>query len=94
MAGAVGAHVTEDAIEPIVKAYILQEFLPNTKPEELTSTTPLIAGGILDSLATVRLVMFLEQQFGIEMEAWEVGADTFGSLERIVELVQRKRSAR
>jgi len=45
-----------DPIQSTVKDYILQEFLPDADASELTATTPLIAGGILDSLATVRLV--------------------------------------
>ena len=31
-------------------------------PSELTETTPLITGGILDSFATMKLVMFLEER--------------------------------
>lgn len=79
-----------DSIESTVKAYILQEFLPGEDAGELTSSTPLIAGGILDSLATVRLVTFLEQQYGIEVQAHEVSADNLDTLELIAALVRRK----
>ena len=33
-----------------------REFLPGEDPEELTDTTPLITGGIFDSIATLKLV--------------------------------------
>ena len=48
-----------------VKQYILETFLPGENPDELKETTPLISGGILDSIATLKLVMFLEERFGI-----------------------------
>ena len=82
-----------DPIQTTVKDYILQEFLPDADASELTSTTPLIAGGILDSLATVRLVMFLEENFGIEVQAHETSADNLETLERIAEFVRAKQGA-
>ena len=79
-----------DPIQATVKAFILETFLPGANPAELTPTTPLIAGGILDSLATVRLVSFLENTYGIEVQAHEVSADNLDTLELIAALVQRK----
>ena len=80
-----------DDVQQTVKTYILEEFLPDADPAELTESTPLIAGGILDSLATVRLVGFLEEQFGIEVAAHEVSADNLDTLAQIADLVRRKR---
>ena len=82
-----------DPIQATVKAYILEEFLPGANGDELTDSTPLIAGGILDSLATVRLVMFLEKHYGIEVQAHEVSADNLDTLERIARLVRSKQPA-
>ena len=81
-----------DTIESIVKTYILEQFLPDANADELTEATPLISGGILDSLATVRLVMFLEQEFQIEVHAYEVNAENLESLERIANLVRGKQA--
>ena len=47
-------------IQATVKQYILKEFLPGENPDELNESTPLITGGILDSISTVQLVAFLE----------------------------------
>lgn len=82
-----------DPVQSAIKSYILEQFLPDANADELTAETPLVAGGILDSLATVRLVMFLEQQFGIEVQAHEVNADNLDSLERIAALVRSKQAA-
>jgi len=42
----------------------LSAFLPGESPDELNDETPLITGGILDSISTLKLVVFLEEQFG------------------------------
>lgn len=76
-----------------VKAFVLDRFLPGENPANLTATTPLISGGILDSLATLELVGFIEKTYGIELEAYEVDPDRLDSLERIAALVAAKRGA-
>ena len=81
----------DDAKGP-VKEYILREFLPGEDPNELTDTTPLITGGILDSIATVKLVAFLEERFGITMQAHEVDAEHLDTINDIVNLIKEKRS--
>ena len=75
----------------LVKEYILREFLPGENPEELTPTTPLITGGILDSIATLKLVSFLEERFGIEIQAHEADVEHLDTIDSIAALVQSKR---
>jgi len=73
-----------------VKKFILNEFLPGEDASELTDTTPLITGGILDSLATMKLVMFLEEHYGITMQAHEADAEHLDTIGLIVQLIQAK----
>ena len=75
-----------------VKQYILETFLPGENPDELQERTPLISGGILDSIATLKLVMFLEERFGISVEAHEADREHLDTLADITALVQRKRA--
>ncbi|MGI8842661.1 MAG: acyl carrier protein [Gemmatimonadaceae bacterium] len=81
---------SRDSIKSTVKDYILTEFLPGTSPSELADHTPLIQGAILDSLATVQLVAFLEERFGIEVQAHEASVDHLNTLDDIAALVQQK----
>jgi acyl carrier protein len=74
-----------------VKHYILETFLPGENPDELKERTPLISGGILDSIATLKLVMFLEERFGVSIEAHEADREHLDTLADITTLVQRKR---
>jgi acyl carrier protein len=79
-----------DSVQETVKSYILEEFLPGENPAALTVATPLITGGILDSLATLKLVSFLEEQFKIEIEAHEVDVEHTNTIADIAALVRSK----
>jgi acyl carrier protein len=88
--------IEETLMEEIVGAihhYILNEFLVDEDPEELTDQTPLITGGILDSITTLKLVTFLEDHFRITIEAHEAGIEHLDSIKRIAELVAQKKQA-
>jgi acyl carrier protein len=77
-------------IAATVKDYILANFLPGEDPQFLTPTTELVRSGILDSLATLDLVSFLESRYAIELEAHDVDASNLGTLEDIERLVRSK----
>ena len=62
-----------EEIVRVVHHFILREFLAGEDPEELTPETPLITGGILDSISTLKVVTFLEDHFRITIEAHEAG---------------------
>ncbi len=79
---------------PAVKAFILERFLAGESPDSLTPSTELIDSGILDSLATLDLVAFLEQQYGLEFEANEVDTSRLGTLTDIARAVEAKRAAK
>ena len=78
------------AIHDRVKSFILEQFLPGEDPDELTDDTPLMTTGILDSLATLKLVTFLESEFDIAVEAHEADSENLNTLELITALVARK----
>lgn len=85
--------MTKDEIKPLVKQYLLDEFLPGAEADELDDSTPLISGGILDSISTTRLVAFLEERFGVTFDAHEMGVDYLDNLEDIASLVAEKSAA-
>ena len=79
-----------DTVTPRIKDFIMKEFLPGEDPDELTETTPLISGGILDSISTLKLVMFLEEQFGVTFAPHEIDKENLDDLARIVRLLRDK----
>ena len=82
-----------DEIKTAVHDYILREFLPGEDPSDLTDQTPLITGGVLDSISTLKLVVFLEERFEVTVEAYEAGIDHLDTISEIARLVTRKRVA-
>lgn len=73
-----------------VKDYILEEFLPGENPDELTDDLPLISGGILDSIATLKLVLHFEEQYGIVLEAHEADKEHLDTIRSIANLLASK----
>jgi acyl carrier protein len=82
-----------EEIETLIHEFILREFLPGEDPKELKNETRLITGGILDSISTLKLVTFLEDHFGIRIEAYEAGVEHLDTIQLIAELVASKKSA-
>ena len=81
---------TSEKMRETLKAFILKEFLPDEKPEELRESTPLITGGILDPLATLKLVAFIEERYKIQLQAHEVDVEYLNTISSIESLVRSK----
>ena len=61
-------------------------------PADVTDATPLFSSSLLDSFSIVEMMMFIETEAGIRMDAWDVTLDNLDSIERILAYVQHKRS--
>lgn len=85
---------TPAEIKETVRDYILREFLPGERPGSLDDSTALISGGILDSIATIKLIAFLEERFAIQIEPYEMSPDYLNFLPDIASLVASKRPAK
>jgi acyl carrier protein len=79
------------AVKQQIKDYIMAEFLPGESPDELTDTTPLISGGILDSIATLKLVMFIEETWSVAFAPHEVDKENLDTLTSIMRLLGQKK---
>ncbi len=73
-----------------VKQYILDEFLPGENPDDLTEDLPLISGGIIDSIATLKLVLHFEERYGIVLEAHEADKEHLDTIRDIAALLASK----
>ena len=80
-----------NTVKDTIRDYILREYLPGESPDNLADDTPLRTSGILDSMATLNLVTFLEQNFGITIDAHETGIDQFDRIADIAALVEQKK---
>ena len=83
--------MNEQDINAALKTYILDEFLPGEDPAGLTNSTPLMTTGILDSIAVLKVVTFLEEKFAIRIEPNEAVVDNLNTLSDMTRLVMSKR---
>ena len=77
-------------IKDQLRQHILTDFLPGESAANLKDDTPLRTSGVLDSMATLQLVTFVEERFGIEVEAHEAGVENFETIKSIANFVQAK----
>ena len=82
----------EQDIKAAVKTFILNEYLPGEDPAALTDSTALMTTGVLDSIAVLKVVTFLENQFGIAIEPHEAVVENLNTLSDIARLVMSKKA--
>ena len=79
-------------IKTLLKTFILNEYLPGEDPSALTDDTPLMTTGILDSIAVLKVVTFLENQFGITIGPREAVVENMNTISDITRLVMSKKA--
>lgn len=77
-----------DAIEKHLNKFMQEEF--SVDPDSIRRDVSLIDEGWLDSYSVVRLVMFIEDSFGIEVSLEEISSTTLHSLESIARFIRSK----
>jgi acyl carrier protein len=79
-----------DAVKDAIRMFIIREHLKDESPANLHDDTRLISNGLLDSLAVLGLVRFVELNFGVELDVYETSAERIDSIEDIARLVIHK----
>lgn len=77
-------------MKTIIKNFIISNYLPGEKPENLTDDTPLIRSGILDSLAVMTLILFCEKEFKVEFSATDTLPSNIDTINHLVKAIKRK----
>jgi acyl carrier protein len=75
-----------------LRDFILTRYLPGESPANLRDDTALRSSGVLDSLATLGLISFIEEQYGIEVQAHETDVDNFDRIQDMVAFIERKQA--
>ena len=70
-------------METVINDYISRELVQDPALLPLADETPLLESGILDSLTLLRLVVFLEERFGITMGDADLLPENFASVNTI-----------
>src|SRR5688572_27271324 len=83
-----------DDVKEAIRQFILSTYLPGESPANLRDDTPLLTSGVLDSLASLGLISFVEQQYGIELDIYETAVERFDRIQDIAATVAAKRAAK
>ena len=70
-------------METVINDYISREFVQDASLLPLGNATSLLETGILDSLGLLRLVVFVQERFGITMDDADLVPENFDSVDAI-----------
>jgi acyl carrier protein len=74
-----------------VKQFIVTEFIPGGKMEDIADDMDLINTGIIDSLAVLKTVAFIENEFDVSLDPEEIDTDNLKTIAEIAQLIAKKR---
>ncbi|MHC4806642.1 MAG: acyl carrier protein [Planctomycetota bacterium] len=78
-------------IEDEIREYIVNELLFDRKDATLSNDDELLEKRIVDSMALVQLISFIEDQYGIDVEDDELILENFKTINHIRDFILRKR---
>lgn len=70
-------------MESVINDYISRELVDKPELLPLMNDTPLLESGILDSLSVLKLVLFLEEQYGTVVAPDELIPENFETIDAI-----------
>lgn len=76
-------------VESKLKHFIATELMYGEDDSVLSSDEPLLGSGIVDSLGIMRLVSFIEEEFGVEVPEQDLVPEHFQTVNRLAAFVQR-----
>jgi acyl carrier protein len=79
-------------IKSAVRQFIAENVLLGVHQTAIEDATPLVTGGLIDSIGMIGLVAFLEARFHVEFVPREIDVHSLNTLEQIEELIRKKLS--
>ncbi len=76
-------------VEEVLRKHIAETIL-FSKSYPYEDTASFLENGVIDSMNVIELVLFLEQQFGIQVADHEIVPDNFDSIKQLTSFVQSK----
>jgi len=81
-------------VETVINDYVSRELVQDPALLPLADDTSLLETGILDSLGLLKLVVFLEERFGIAMGDTDLLPDNFATVNAICAYVRAREPGR
>lgn len=79
------------ATKTVIERFIVDEILIGDAQTKIEPDQSLLDSGILDSLALLRLIGYIEDHFGVTVDDGEVIPENFETINDITALLDRKK---
>ncbi len=76
----------------LIRRFIADNLMFSSNGFGLSDDDSLLEEGAVDSLGVMELVMFVEEEFGLQVADEEVTPEHFDSVDRLASYIERKRS--
>ena len=83
----VGERSAMSELKDKLKQFIMTEVNPERNLEGLEDEEPLLESGIIDSLGVLKILSFLDEEFGIDLSADQIKLEKFKNISSICALV-------
>jgi len=74
-----------------LERFLINEIAVNLDKKSLTPDEDLLEKGIIDSLGIMKLILFMEETFGIAVADDEIVPENFQTLNNMVKFVEQKK---
>jgi len=81
-------------LEAVINDYISRELVQDPTLLPLGNATPLLETGVLDSLSLLRLMLFVQEHFGIEVDDVDLVPENFASVDAICAYLRSRAGGR
>lgn len=78
--------------EPVVRKYILENFLFTEDESELKNTDSFLDSGIIDSTGILEVINFLEEEFNLQVDDDEMIPENLDSVNNVLAFIIKKQS--
>jgi acyl carrier protein len=80
-------------VEAVINDYISKELVQDSSTLPLGNATSLLETGVLDSMSLLRLVVFIQEQFGITVDDVDLVPEHFDSVDAICAYLRSREGA-
>jgi len=78
-------------VETAIERFVVDEIMLGDSNTKIDPNESLINSGVLDSLALLRLIAFLEEQMGVTIDDSEVIPENFETINEIKSFIEKKK---
>ena len=75
-----------------IERFIVEELFRDGARQSISMDEPLVSTGLIDSLAMLRLIGFLEEEFSLTIGDGEVTPDNFETMRQLLQFLERKQA--